>query len=62
MQLQELKILFEKFDQDNSGSLDLEELNMMFETAGLLLNNSQLTSMFRKGTGENKRLQSITLP
>lgn len=56
MQLQELKILFEKFDQDNSGSLDLEELNMMFETAGLLLNNSQLTSMFRKGTGENKRL------
>ena len=47
MQLQELKILFEKFDQDKSGTLDLEELNMMFETAGLLLNNSQLTRMFR---------------
>jgi Ca2+-binding EF-hand superfamily protein len=61
MQLQEIKVLFDKFDQDKSGTLELEELNIMFETAGLLLNASHLKRMFRQGTGENKRIETLTL-
>ena len=33
----ELKRLFERFDVDQSGSMDLDELGLMFETAGLII-------------------------
>lgn len=31
-------MMFDMFDTDKSGTLDLDELNSMFETAGLILN------------------------
>lgn len=33
----ELKRLFERFDIDQSGKIDLDELGLMFETAGLII-------------------------
>jgi Ca2+-binding EF-hand superfamily protein len=37
MTVLQLKRLFERFDTDNSGAIDLSELRAMFETAGLLV-------------------------
>lgn len=37
MTVLQLKRLFERFDTDNSGAIDLSELRAMFETAGLLI-------------------------
>jgi len=37
MIVHELKRLFERFDVDKSGTIDLDELGLMFETAGLII-------------------------
>lgn len=38
----ELKRLFERFDINLSGTIDLDELGLMFETAGLIINSEIL--------------------
>ena len=45
-QLLELEELFQKFDFDGSGTLDLDELVSMFQMAGLRVPSHQLKNMF----------------
>lgn len=47
----ELRRLFERFDVDKSGAIDLDELGFMFEAAGLIIDCSILKKIFRQGAG-----------
>ena len=55
----ELKRLFERFDVDKSGAIDLDELGFMFEAAGLIIDCSILKKIFRQGTGQNVKFQTL---
>lgn len=43
----ELKRLFDKFDANKSGEIDLDELGLMFEAAGLIIDLQLLKKIFR---------------
>ena len=46
--VKELKRLFERFDIDKSGTIDIDELGLMFETAGLIIDQKVLKSVFKQ--------------
>ena len=50
-QVLELTELFQKFDADGSGTVDLNEIVTMFRVAGLKLNGKQLKKMFKETKG-----------
>jgi Ca2+-binding EF-hand superfamily protein len=41
-QLSELKTLFERFDGDGSGTLDMDEVTILFELAGLKMSRKDV--------------------
>lgn len=55
----ELKRLFERFDIDKSGNIDLDELGLMFETAGLIIDCELLKKIFRQSSGRNVKFQCL---
>lgn len=44
--LEDIKQIFQDFDRDNSGTLDLNELAMMLKTYGLIVTKPQLKNLF----------------
>lgn len=50
----ELMRLFEIFDADKSGHLDFDEISLMFQTAGLIIDNKILKKVFTDKTARSK--------
>ena len=42
----ELESLFQKFDSDGSGSLDMDEITEMFKSVGILTDKTQIKKIF----------------
>ena len=47
----ELAELFNKFDEDGSGTMDLDELTELFKSAGLRVSSRKLKEMFHLAKG-----------
>jgi Ca2+-binding EF-hand superfamily protein len=47
MKISDVKLIFEQFDEDKSGSLELEELVTMFHDSGISVDRESLKKIFR---------------
>ena len=59
--LLELTQLFEKFDMDDSGTIDLNELVHMFHIAGIKINGEELKKVFKVAKDVNIVKGTLTL-